>query len=85
MILSIVIYFIQIPFLGAYTFGGDANGYAYFGFFLTVLGFFVYFVAYALLLGKTRWEFVLSIAIGGGGLINQIILTALIVDSRNND
>jgi hypothetical protein len=85
LILSIVVYFIHVPFLGAYTFGGDANGYAYFGFFLTIFGIVIYFVTYGALLAKTGWAFVISIAIPIVGLTNQIILTALIIDSKNND
>jgi ATP/ADP translocase len=80
-----ILYFIHLPFLGTYTFGGDANGYAYFGFLLTLFGMVTYLLTYGVLLAKTGWVFVISIVIPVVGLINQIILTALIIDSRNND
>jgi hypothetical protein len=79
------VYFIHLPFLGAYAFGGDANGYAYIGFFLTVFLIVIYFSTYATLLAKTGWAFANSIAISVVGLANQIVLTALIIDSKNND
>jgi hypothetical protein len=83
--LSFVISFIRIPFAGAFAFTKYGGGYAYFGFFVLIIGHFTYLFTFGLFLGKTGWRLVAGLTIPIPGAINEIIMLVLILKARNDD